>query len=477
MNYRIAKNCSIEKVGEEVAVTCPTGDVMVLNETAGLILTALSEGLSERDIITCLEENYDIAHETTSFKVSETLRVLQEHGIVVSAQQKPKIEKVIAKPKSVSRRGFASAAGIIGISLFAPSAMQTEESRAFAHEFLEGDSLGGWGAEQKVARIWTDSLGRMVEVPEQVTKVAPYGPYAQAMLESIDPALVVPVNNRGLHASASQSLRTVSSSMTNTAILDTAVLKREAPDVVVDMADCPERLTSTIDPAQDESEVPIVHIVTGVGELPKAYRMLGDFLDIPKAYELADYAAQILYTFEQGRSLIDANGRKSVYFGQGEYGLDTRSKNTMLDDVLEMIGADNVAKGLEPGECYGIDPARIAEWNPDMVLLSILDIEYGTERGNVIFGLWGEDGLLGSNCRVVVAPTRPYPWLDRSPLFMQTLGALFVANALYPDIYSYDMAGTTRDYFRMFFNRSLKKSRAEAMIAAAHLKAPDPVTV
>lgn len=458
MNTRLAGGHTMEQVGTETAVSRSNGDVLALNETAGLILGGLNEGKGDEEIAALLEARYDIGHAVALEKVCKTAVIFRAHGVVAEGPKDQAAKYAQPhKPKEVSRRGFTAAAGIIGISIFAPSVMVSGKSRVFTEELLAGtppNAARGGAVKTAVATTAT------------ATKVAPVGPYMRAMLSSIDPGLVISENRGKTQAADNLSLHWFASDSTVAAATSSGDLPAtmESPD-------------SMVMPVAGGQEIPVTQVLDGPEDLPKAYRTFGDLLGNPKAYELADCTAQILEVLRKGREQVSAEDRKTVYFGYGDYGLDTSGKDTVLATVFELIGANNAAGGLSPDECRSVDPVQIAAWDPDLVVLSIPEVESGSYRETVIQGLWGETGVLGSKLKVILTPTEPYPWLRQSCFTSQTLGALFVGNALYPEIYSYDMVETATDFCRMYLNQTFDRSQLEAMLAATRLKTLEPIVI
>ena len=197
--------------------------------------------------------------------------------------------------------------------------------------------------------------------------------------------------------------------------------------------------------------MPIVHMVVGTDDLPRAFQTLGTLLGREeRADVLAQYVARTLLTFAQGRELIADENRKSAYFGQGPDGLNTRNADTLLSKVLDMVGLVNVMADLTDEQCFNVDAGLVDERDPGFVALSIRGCDEGTESRDLIRSIWYDD-CLGRDRTVALVPSEPFGWLDSSPLTMQTLGALWLAHEAYPDVYGYDMAEATAEYFELFF--------------------------
>lgn len=455
MECRLVKGAIVDHVGEETTVTTPTGDVVVLNATAGRALEAALGAPDAREAAAAELVRWGASRDAAERDARQLLRRLRAAGAVTPVAHNTGARH--ARP--LSRRVFVAGMAAAGATLLSPSLALGEEAAEEANRLYNGDPLGSWGEEEPSAtpdvREWVDATGRVVQLPLHVERVAPYGPYAQAMLEALAPDMVVQVSARGMHASAmanaDQVASVLSSSVGGEADVSAYTVASADPDLILDIADSQERLTTSIEQVQDATGVPIVHMVVGTDDLPRAFQTLGELLGrVDRADTLARYAAHTLLTFAQGRELIAQEDRVGAYFGQGPDGLNTRNADTLLGRVFDMVGLDNVMADLTDEQCFNVDAGLVDERNPSFVALSIRGCDEGTESRDLIRSIWYDD-CLGRDRKVVLAPDEPFGWLDRSPLTMQTLGALWLAHEAYPDVYDYDMDAAAAEYFELFF--------------------------
>lgn len=451
MAYELEEGCTVERIGNETIVTRTTGDILVLNEQAGIVLDSLVKGdnpalsLQREYGIDIAKARADTARLTGRLAAIGFLRERNDSG------------------GAMSRRVFLAGMAAIGASLLSPSVALGEESALIADKSFNGVNVGGW-VEGLRPKTWIDSSGREVVIGHQINKIAPYGPYAQAVLESICPDSLVQITQRGIHASTMQhEMQSLQGQRDNTSINDD---QNTLPDLIIDMSSSKDRISPSIDGLQETTGIPVIHISSKLEDLPQAYRTLGDLLGVRSAYDVADYIARILVTFAQGRELISDSKRKKVYFGQGPDGLDTRSSGTLLDDILLLIGAYNVAHELSEQQCKSVDAALVESWHPDYVILNLPVFGQDQQEVELIESIW-KGTPLGMSCNVKVVPTTPFSWLDRSPLTMQTLGALWLANTIYPTVYDYDMKDIFQEYSAVFFNKEVSRSAAISVLDSA----------
>jgi len=64
-------------------------------------------------------------------------------------------------------------------------------------------------------------------------------------------------------------------------------------------------------------------------------------------------------------------------------------------------------------------------------------------------------------------PGGPYNWMDQPPSVNQVLGVIWLAHLLYPDVFQYDMAAKTRQFYELFYHCELADAQVEALLAGS----------
>lgn len=464
MKYGIVDGAVAERVGDELVITLPGGDLAVLNESAELVLEAVRVKPDDSQIAAAaaLESAYDLEEEKAMRDARRALGQLRRAGVAVPARS-PRSRRPVPY-RRVTRRTFAAGMAAAGLSLLGAGSALGKEAALTAEHAFAGDDLVAVG-ELGSARFFTDSLGREVEVPVGIKKVAPYGPYAQALLESIDPDLVVQVSARGMHASVlagdEDLIAQLAAEAGGGASLDALKLDEEAPDLVLDIAVDEERLCTSIDAQAAEDNVPVAHFVIAPGELSNAYRALGKLLGRQdRCEELADYVASIDVTLAQVREQVSEKDRKRVYFGQGVDGMTTRGSESLVGDAIAKAGCCNVSAELEGAALRNLSACQIENLRPDMCLIYLEDEVFDGGKLVPAFETWSER-CLGSGRQVFRVPDEPTGWLANSPLLTMTLGAVWVAWLAYPEICGFSFETFASDYFQAFFGVEISKAEAE----------------
>jgi iron complex transport system substrate-binding protein len=452
-NLVVSRDHGVEWVGRELVITLPQEDVVVLNESAGIVVEAVCCG---EDPVQALCSKYNVSvcqAESESNRLIGRLRML---GLFRDVRMHRR------STHGISRRLFVSGAAAFGVSLLSSEVALGEE---LADKLYNGSPLGEWKDSSK--EVWIDSLGNEVAIPSNLTCVAPYGPYARAMLESIGAMRISSVTARGMHSSSDSSIQLQAAgfaeSVGSVPAINQALVAEQKPSLILDIGDSIDRLSEDVALGIKSSaqQVPVVYVLAGAQEIPQAFRTLANLLDAPYANELADYAAQILATFAQGRERLLAETKKRIYYGQGVDGLSTRPAGTLFDDICVMVGLENIAASLSSADSSQVDPSWIEEQEPDLIVISSPSFTTDSETEKLIRSIWLKPPFRDVS---YIVPCEPFSWLDRSPLTMQTLGALWLANLAYPDIYDYSMVNETVDYFDMFFHISINCDEAAGLI-------------
>ena len=442
MEYCLARGILLEQVGEEFVASLPSGDMAVLNGSAAVALQALEASADDQlgAVAASLSAAYGIPDEQACVDAKKAIARLRSAGVVVPERISPRPKPSFCE--SLGRRAFVAGAISAGLS-----ALGCET--AFGEEFAEGFA-GNDGQ-----RMWTDSLGRRVCIPEQVTSVAPYGPYAQSLIESIDPEMVVQVSARGMHASFAASAfdeaQDLRAEAPGEASLSVAALEDKLPDFVLDVAVGEDFLCRDIESQAWSADVPVVHLVVPPGQLPAAYVALGSLLGREeRCRELSDFVASIDAFLDELRDLVPEDGTRTVYFGEGRDGLSSRRRETLIGSLIEAVGGRVFDCGLSDSGASNVPLGILLEYAPDVAVLNIPDYYIGKGASEAVDAVWGS-GFLGRVAKVFVVPQEPVSWLGSAPLIAQTVGAIWLAKVVYPELVTSDVNSFIEECFGFMF--------------------------
>ena len=151
-------------------------------------------------------------------------------------------------------------------------------------------------AEAPATRTFTDSLGREVELPAQIDRVAASGPLAQNVLLTIAPEKMVGLATKIADDQAKYlgseyaSLDVFGQIYGGKGDFNKEAVAAADPQVVIDVGEAKDGMKDDLDTLQDQIGIPVVHIASSLDSYDKAYTMLGELLGTTdRAKELADY--------------------------------------------------------------------------------------------------------------------------------------------------------------------------------------------
>ena len=322
--------------------------------------------------------------------------------------------------------------------------------------------------------VFTDSAGRNVAIPVELETVAPSGTYAQMFLISLCPEKLIGLSTALTRRQKQflpenlQELPTFGQFYGGTGTVNYEAIIAAKPDLIVDIGEKKDTIVQDMDTIHEKTGIPVVFLESSLGTVPETFMMLGEVTKTPeRAEELAVYCQEVLDLAAEQSAKIPEEARARVYVGDGEYGTEANPAGSVHSEVMDLVGAVNVAE-LEEYSDSGkkeVPMEQILIWNPEVVFLTT-DANYDEI---------GEDPVWSSvqavqDHRVYEIPSAPYNWIDRPPSVQRILGLLWMGNLLYPEYYSYDMVEKTQEYYRLFYRYDLSEQEAKQLLAHSTLK-------
>ena len=164
-------------------------------------------------------------------------------------------------------------------------------------------------------RSFTDSVGRTVEVPAEITRIAPSGPLAQMVLFALAPDMFVGVANEW-SKDAEQYLDTeyynlplVGQLYGGQEAMNLETLAAADPQVIIDVGEPKDSIVEDLDELQAQTGIPYVHITATIQTMGDAYRKLGELLGLEEESEaIASYCEN---TYNEILALMDEVGEEN----------------------------------------------------------------------------------------------------------------------------------------------------------------------
>lgn len=306
-------------------------------------------------------------------------------------------------------------------------------------------------------RLFIDSAGREVTVPNKITKIAPSGSLAQLVLYTAVPDLLVGLANP-LSAEAKeyvdkkyQELPTFGQFYGKSSNLNMEALSAAEPQVIIDIGEVKETVKEDMDNLQEQLSIPTIFIEANLENMSETYEKLGDLLnDETMTKALANYCNDVIEKAENIQEKLKDDERKSVYYASGNAGFNTNAEGSFHAQVLDFVGAKNVVSGIEAtskGSETVVSMEQIIQWQPDVILADSNELYQIITTSES----WQELEAVKQR-KVYKIPTAPYNFLGSPPSVNRILGVQWLGELLYPDYYQLDIETVVTEFYDLFYH-------------------------
>jgi iron complex transport system substrate-binding protein len=327
------------------------------------------------------------------------------------------------------------------------------------------------GFAQDTKKI-ADSAGRSVEIPKRIFRVMAAGPPASILLYTLAPEKMIGWVRTPTPAEKvflKESARDLPEYGRLTGRGGTANLENVLsfkPDLIIDIGGVGPTYVSLANNVQEQTKIPYVLLDGTFTKIPQMYRLLGDLLDVKdRAEELARYADETLHGLQARLAGIPEVERPRVYYGRGVNGLETGLAGSINLEVLERVGAINVAAAAGTGGLTRVSMEQILSWNPDVLLA--LDPAFYRSVGTD--PLWASVKAVQDK-RIYLAPNLPWGWFDAPPGVNRLIGVRWLTSILYPKQFPENLQATTRQFYKLFYQVDLTNEEVAMLLTNATSK-------
>ena len=316
---------------------------------------------------------------------------------------------------------------------------------------------------------FTDSTGRAVELPANITKIAPSGPVATMILAAFAPEkLVCTGTNIGDDQAAFlyeglSDLPMTGQLYGGKATFNLEELLATGAEVIIDLGDFKKSIADDLTALQEQTGLPCIFLEADLAHMADAFRSLGTILGKEeRGEELAKLVEETMTMASENSAKITEDQMVSVLYSSGSDPLGTNAEGSSQAQVLGIVGAKNavvVDEVTSKGGGNMINMEQLYNFDPNVVLvtdaaaLEIIESETAWQELRAV-----KDG------KVYTVPTEPYCWLSAPPSMNMILGVWWLGNLLYPEVYDYDMTAKAQEIYKTFWNYDLTAEEAAAML-------------
>lgn len=301
-------------------------------------------------------------------------------------------------------------------------------------------------------RVVADATGAEVTVPEAPARVFAAGPPAAVLLYTLKPDAMV----GWVRAPKPGALPFLRPAVTNLPelgrltgrgdTLNLEVLLAASPDLIVDYGTVNDTYIDLARRIQDQVNLPYVLIDGSFAQMPQGIRQMADILGVPERGEkLAGYAERTLADLDRLLADIPAADRPSVYMARGPEGLETPAKGSINAEIIERVGARNVAQAETRG-LANVSPEQVQAWAPEVIIT--IDRDFAAN----VAGMPEWQGVPAvKNGRVYLAPSAPFGFIDSPPSVNRLAGLIWLSHKLYPQAAAGDLSTGIGDFYELFY--------------------------
>ncbi|HWR18775.1 MAG TPA: ABC transporter substrate-binding protein [Clostridia bacterium] len=312
---------------------------------------------------------------------------------------------------------------------------------------------------------FTDSVGRTVELPANITKVAVSGPLSQIALFALCPDKLVGLAS-AWDATAEQYIATEYYNLPelgqfygSKGELNLEALLQSGAEVVIDVGEPKDTIVEDLDALEEQMGIPFVHITATTATMSDAYIKLGELLNMREEAEvLAEYCTKVYNrTLEIANSVEKAN----VVYCLGDTGLTVIAKGSFHGEIIDLI-ANNLAVVDAPsskGTGNETDLEQLLLWNPDVILFAPDSVYQSVGQD----AAWQEIKAI-KNGTYYEVPFGPYNFIGFPPSVQRYLGMMWMTQLLYPDTAQYDLYSEVANYFKLFYHSDLTQAQYDALM-------------
>ena len=314
-------------------------------------------------------------------------------------------------------------------------------------------------------RIFTDSLGREVEVPFDIEKIAVSGPLAQISCFALCPDKLVGIANawnpeaENILDTKYYQLPELGQLYGGKGELNLETLLNSGAQVVIDVGEPKKTAKEDLDALQEQTDIPFVHITMHTDSMEQSYRKLGELVGMPEeAEQLAVYCEKI---YNRTYEIAEKVEKVDLIYVVGK-GQNVIAKDSYQSEVIDLL-SNNLAVVDSPsskGTGNEVDMEQILKWNPEYILCG----EHSTYEAVLSDSTWKTvDGAVKGN--VYEVPIGPYNWMGFPPSVQRLLGMMWMAKLLYPEACDYDLYEEVKEYFSLFYHCELNKELYDSLVA------------
>lgn len=308
---------------------------------------------------------------------------------------------------------------------------------------------------------FTDSLGRKLILPENITAISPSGYNAQVVLVGLAPEKVVALARRPpkkvIEAIPNYPLNKpeIGQLYGKNPNFNKEELLKVNPQVIIDLGEKKKTILEDIEQVQKNTGIPTIFIELTPATSAKAYEMLGKLLKKEEAAtKISAFLDKEIKTIQETLNKIPAD-KKVSFIQVGGKALMVDPAHSSHAEAIEFAGGINKANPQNKdtkNKTENLNIEEIISWNPDVIFAKDkVSYEIITHDPT-----WQTLSAVKAG-KVYLIPETPYSWVDSPPSINKMLGIYWAAQKLYPEYFSYNMDELSKEFHSFVFGINSSK--------------------
>lgn len=313
-------------------------------------------------------------------------------------------------------------------------------------------------------QVFVDDLGREVELPAYITRIAPSGSNAQVIVFQIAPEKLVGLASKlsgdemTIYPSYTYDLPAFGTLYGKKANLNKETLILANPEVIIDVGDIKgsiESMASDLDKVSADVGVPVIFLEANMDNYPAVFRRLGALLgEEERAEQLAVYYEDAVAIIES----VKTDAKPTVYITSSSDGLEA------------ILGGKSHAQCAEKAGAQVVVTSDLAQSNGNISLETLyqLDPEYifaYSEAGYETITTSSDWATLSAvqNGKVYLVPSMPHGFIDSPVCSNRIIGLWYLASIFYPQA-DIDIVEKTREFYSLFYGADISAEQTEKIL-------------
>ncbi len=303
------------------------------------------------------------------------------------------------------------------------------------------------------ARTITDDHGRVVEVPEHITKIYAASPPLTMSLLAFNPDLVAGLNSpfnemQKKYVASAYNKPVVGGFMGQGNIPNFEILAGIKPDVIImwtRMRGYEKILTKF-----EKMGIPVLLVNNeSIYDLITQFELFAKLTgDTTRADELIAYTKKSLSLIESLKKELSKQKEVRYYFAQGLDGLSSECEGSFHLEPFKYAGAKN-ALDCRMSSNYGMEKISM-----ESVILSNPDVIVAMERtftDTLMQNPQWRNLRAVKEGKVFTVPATPFNYISRPPSFMRLLGIRWLIDSFYPSLLEKPFEEEKKEFEKLFF--------------------------